>query len=190
MTSTPGLAGRLADAFVDLGRRAGPASSRVAGLVRIISVLGAFGGVAGAVGLAMPGFGIVRSAPLFVVALAVVGACTSVCWRWAGHLRAWSGNVEGAAVRLRTFGGSLGDDWQAFLTGVSKGSPLVRLVRGANQLRRARGSLADAQALTGLVDELTGPLRPPFVGVRVATVAGGLAMIGVGPIVALTAALT
>lgn len=184
------VAGRLADAFVDLGRRAGPASNRIAAIVRIVSVLGAIGGVIGAAGLAMPGFGIVRSGPLFAAALVVVGLCATVCWRWGGQLRAWSGNVETAAGRLRTFTGSLGDDWQSFLDGVSTGNPVVRLVRGANRLRSARGSLADAQALTGLVGELTGPLQPPLVGVRVATVAGGTAMIGLGPLVALVAALT
>lgn len=184
------IAGRLADAFVDLGRRAGPVSSRLAAVVRVVSVLGALGGVMGAAGLAMPGFGLVRSGALFAAALAVVAVCATVCWRWAGHLRAWSGNVESAADRLRTFTGSLGDDWQAFLNGVSKGNPLVRLVRGANRLRKARGSLGDAQALSAMVGELTGPLRPPLVGLRVATVIGGTVMVGLGPILALLAAVT
>lgn len=197
------LVGDIADRVQGVASRAVPAATRLALLIRRGGMLGFAGGVCGAAGLALPGVGLARSWPLFVILVGIAAACALVVWRWGIVLRSWSGDVGAAVARIRALPaphdaiGRLRETAtglrQLAADGVDE-RDLARvrsLVRSASTLRRGiRRIPGGAGAAKDLVREMTGPFRPPMIGIRLALLAGGLAMVAVGPLVLLLAAVT
>ncbi len=193
----------VANRFQALVDRAVPTANRLATVIRVGGFLGLIGGVIGAAALSMPGFGFFRSWPWFVFLLFVAVLASMIVFRWAKHLRAWSGDVTKAVQRLHDIPspGQLLEHLQANASAagqhLAKGNAtggrasIVQLVRSAKDLRkRVKDIPGAADKAKDLLVELTGPFRPPMLGLRFSLLIGGLMMIVVGPILALIAAAT
>lgn len=186
------IADLVADLFISVARAAEPQAKLLGGAARGVAVLGLVGGLVGAAGIALPGIGLAPSPLGFWVLAAIAVVPAVVVWRWGTALRNWSGDVAVAANSLRRVGdadaqvgsalGSVAGALRSARGG--PGSAVLRLVRGGRQLWRVR---ATVQGVPALVAGLTGPFRPPLVGWRFACLAGGMVMIGLGPLVALVA---
>lgn len=194
------LVGDIADRVRTAATRAVPAATRLAAIIRTGGVLGFLGGVAGAAGVALPGVGMVRSWALFAMLVAVAACCAVVVWRWGVVLHGWSGDVEEAVARLRALPtpqeaiGRLRETADGLRELAADGGDersLARvrsLVRSASTLRRGLRRIPGGASTTrDLVREMTGPFRPPMIGIRLVLLAGGLAMVVAGPLMLLVA---
>lgn len=198
--SLAGTLDELADRVQLLADRAVPTANRIAAVIRIGGALGFLGGLAGAVALALPGFGITRSWGFFLLLLALVVVCSGVVFRWAALLRAWTGEVRGVVRTLQDLPepaqvidrlrGSV-DVASGHAKSGRRRSAIVSLVKTGTELRNRLKDLPGAadKARDVFVD-LTGPFRPPLVAMRFFLLLGGLSMIVVGPVLVLIAAIT
>ena len=204
MTTAPDFAKSLddiADQLQTLADRAVPAANRIAAVIRFGGFLGLVGGLLGAAALALPGFGFAESWPFFLLLALIAVVCATVVFRWAKLLRGWTGDVKqvvqklhdvpspGTVVaELRSSPGGLlkhGD------TPESSRKSVVTLVRTGRDLRKRLTALPGmADRAKDLFIHLTGPFRPPLLGVRLGLLFGGLAMVVFGPILAVIAAAT
>ena len=191
--------GQFSEAIVQLAGRvqqlveaAVPAARRLAALIRVGALAGLVGGVTGAVGLAMPGVGLVRNGPLCAVLLLVaVGAAMAVL-RWGCVLATWCGDVSDAVQRLRDIPSpadvagrirATAGEIQPTAPGEGTRHAVLALVRAAAQIRtRWRDVPQLADRAKDISVRLTGPFRPPMLVVRLALLAGGLCMAVIGPV--------
>ena len=203
MSNGPDIANALddiADQLQGLADRAVPAANRIARVIHFSGVLGLIGGLLGAAALALPKFGFIESWGFFVCLVIIAVGCGAVVVRWSIMLRSWTGNVKHAVRRLHDVPspGKIVDELRAGAAGLvrhglpdSSRASVIALVRVATELRGRLVHLPGAaDKAKDLFVELTGPFRPPMLGVRVALLCGGLLMVVVGPLLALIAAVT
>ncbi len=182
-----------------LADRAVPTANRLASIIRVGGFLGLLGGLVGAAAISLPGFGFIRSWPFFLLLAAVASVCALVVFRWAKHLRSWTGDVKHVVGLLRDVPspGRLVEELRVNATALVKhdGKPdsgrsaVMNLVRTGIDLRKRLRELPGmADKAKDVFVQLTGPFRPPLLGLRFAMLVGGLAMVLVGPFLALLAA--
>ena len=182
-----------------LADRAVPAANRIAAVIRVGGFFGLVGGLVGAAAVALPGFGFIRSWPFFLLLAAIAVGCALVVFRWAKHLRSWTGDVKHVVGLLHDVPspGRLVEEIRTTTTALARhnGKPdsgrsaVLNLVRTGVDLRKR---LRDVPGMAGRAKDvfvqLTGPFRPPLLGLRFAMLVGGMAMVVVGPALALLAA--
>ncbi len=187
--------GELAEAIQRAVDRAVPAAARIAGVIRVGGVLGLIGGVLGAAGLALPGVGLARSWGFFALLMLIAVTCAGVVWRWGMVLREWSGDVGSAVARIRALPtpqeavDRLRDTVEDLRRAENLGAHrkdlgrVLDVVRSGRSLRQVLKRVPGGTGVAAnLVREVTGPFRPPLVLIRLALLAGGLAMVVVGPL--------
>jgi hypothetical protein len=198
----------LASQLQMVADRAVPTANRIANVIRAGGFLGLLGGLAGAAAISLPGFGFIDSWGLFVLLAIVALGCATVVFRWSKVLRSWTGDVKSAVRKLHAIPslGSMASELRASTSSLlpinpkpgdalqvkemSGRSNVITLVRIGTELRKHIGSLPGAaDQAKDLFIQLTGPFRPPFLGVRLSMLFGGLAMVFFGPILALIAAI-
>jgi hypothetical protein len=203
MTNGPDFAKTLdglANDLQALADRAVPTANRIARLIKVGGILGLVGGLAGAAALALPGFGFAQSWGFFLLLVAIAFVCAAVVFRWSKELRSWTGDVKQAVRSLHDIPspGKLVDDFRSGATslvpahhGASGRADVMALVHAGVELRKHLSAIPGAaQKGKDLFLQLTGPFRPPFLGVRFGLLIGGLAMVVIGPFLALLASLT
>jgi hypothetical protein len=198
----------LATQVQTVADRAVPTANRLAKVIKAGGFLGLLGGLAGAAAISLPGFGFIDSWGFFVLLALVALGCATVVFRWSTVLRAWTGDVKAAVKKLHDIPalGSMASELRASTSDLMPINPklgdlqrakptsgrsnVIALVRIGTELRKRIGSLPGAaDQAKDLFIQLTGPFRPPFLGVRLAMLFGGLAMVLFGPILAVVAAI-
>jgi hypothetical protein len=198
----------LASQLQTMADRAVPTANRIAKVIKAGGFLGLLGGLAGAAAISLPGFGFIDSWGFFLLLVLTAVGCATVVFRWSTVLRAWTGDVKTAVNKLRDIPsvGSMVSELRESTTSLMPINPkpgdvqrvkpangrsnVIALVRVGTELRKRIGSLPGAaNQAKDLFIQLTGPFRPPFLGVRLALLFGGLAMVLFGPILALVAAI-
>ena len=204
MTTAPDFTKSLddiADQLQTLADRAVPAANRIAAVIRFGGFLGLVGGLLGAAALALPGFGFAESWPFFLLLALIAGVCATVVFRWAKLLRGWTGDVKQVVQKLHDVPspGKVVAELRSSAGGLlkpgdapeSSRKSVVVLVRTGRDLRKRLTMLPGmADRAKDLFIHLTGPFRPPLLGVRLGLLFGGLAMVVFGPILAVIAAVT
>ena len=198
----------LANQLQTMADRAVPTANRLAKVIKAGGFLGLLGGLTGAAAIALPGFGFAESWAFFLFLALIALGCATVVFRWSTVLRAWTGDVKAAVNKLHDIPalGPMVSELRESNTNLlpinpkpgdaqrakaaSGRSNVLALVRIGTELRKRIGSLPGAAGQAkDLFIQLTGPFRPPFLGVRLALLFGGLAMVFFGPILALVAAI-
>lgn len=181
--------------------RAVPTANRIAKVIRVGGLVGLVGGVLGATALALPGFGFTESWGFFLVLLVIAVACAALVFRWSMHLRSWSGEVRQVVAHLHDLPspGKMADELRGGMGSLAKhGSDaeggrasVVALVRAGTSLRDQLVNMPGmAEKAKDIFVKLTGPFRPPLLAVRLGLLVGGLAMIVIGPLLAVIAWIT
>lgn len=203
MNSGPDIAKALddiADQLQTLADRAVPTANKIAKVIKFGGFLGLVGGVLGSAAIALPGFGFAESWPFFLLLLSIALVCTSVVFRWSKMLRSWTGDVKRVVTTLHDVPspGKVVEELRRTAAGLvkhggaqeSSRKSVVALVRTGTDLRKRLTALPGmAEKARELFVHLTGPFRPPLLGVRLGLLFGGLVMVVVGPLLAIIAAI-